>query len=364
MNVVLRIAIVALITANPTIAIEQDSISECKDAAAHWEEGRYYNHFSEIDAEYSIGICLNAVTEHEHSSESYAHLCRAYYKAELHLLAIESCETAIDLGSLQANISLASLYAHSDPDNELYRLISFDMLNLAAMSGSPWALYNLADFYETGYGTESDPEKALELFKIAANKGFLESAVRVSALLSTRGEREQAEYWYHISLEQYADHFGAYSQSYLHALVDYFYWTEKHSGLSVLRQLETWIERESKLPYSFERSLALSFMQLQIAQTIDSEDRDKYVEAWENVLYWEQDIHESFIVVQEARDRLIDIHLLDEDYVTGLEYVHDSIIQAVRVDADPSLIRSYCGRQFEFMRIPNFQLHSACLSEE
>ncbi|EXX72086.1 uncharacterized protein OCT59_023609 [Rhizophagus irregularis] len=121
--------------------------------------------------------------------------------------AFELYQKAADLGSSDGISNLGLCYDKGIGTN-VNKLKAFELYQKAADLGSLDGINNLGWCYEMGSGTNVNSQKAFELYCIAANMGYKYSQYNLAKMYETKGDLDQAIYWYNKSSEQgyfYAD---------------------------------------------------------------------------------------------------------------------------------------------------------------
>lgn len=110
---------------------------------------------------------------------------------------------ALEMGNAKAAINIGVMY-HRDyseePNPKEREQFGFQMYEKAANMGCPEGIYAIASAYSRGWGVSADQNKALELIKLAAEKGCLNAMVEYGMMRFDAGKEQEGIAWLEKSL--------------------------------------------------------------------------------------------------------------------------------------------------------------------
>ena len=153
--------------------------------------------FEKIIADDAVDACLKAVKENEFTPRYLFNLGRAYHKLatdpsfspEERSAALRSARLAYEDAnrrSYPVAIGHLAVLLEVGDGQRTYKQAAIDLLKRAAEQRQPHAMYLLGLHFRTGDGVERDLERALELFRSAAEGGIVAAKVEAGDALINR----------------------------------------------------------------------------------------------------------------------------------------------------------------------------------
>lgn len=153
--------------------------------------------FEKIIADDAVDACLKAVKENEFTPRYLFNLGRAYHKLatdpsfspEERSAALRSARLAYEDANRRSYpiaIGHLAVLLEVGDGQRTYKQAAIDLLKRAAEQRQPHAMYLLGLHFRTGDGVERDLERALELFRSAAEGGIVAAKVEAGDALINR----------------------------------------------------------------------------------------------------------------------------------------------------------------------------------
>lgn len=216
---------------------------DCMAEAAYWTSGRMNKAFDDVDADAAVAACEEATTQQPDDAYLQALYCRALYKAELVLLAMEYCSYSARAGNPFGMTLLGNLYEY-EVRQPGYQEKAFGWYLQSAKAGDSDGQFRAGRAYLYGIGTEKNLELAAQWLTASAQQGHPSGAMGLAMQKADIKQPNASRQRFQLALEQSADAFGVEHPYHSDTLATYIDWlTDAGLTEQALDEADLWLKR-------------------------------------------------------------------------------------------------------------------------
>lgn len=181
---------------------------DCVSETAYWVSGRLNKAFDDVNAVAAVTACKIAITRQPDDAYLQALYCRALYKKELVLLAMEYCSCSASTGDPFGMTLLGNLYEF-EVRQPGFKEKSFAWYLQAAKAGDSDGQFRLGRAYLYGIGTEKNSELAAQWLTASAQQGHPSGAMGLAMQEADPKQPDASRQRFRRALQLSAATFGA-----------------------------------------------------------------------------------------------------------------------------------------------------------